>query len=144
MEMEFDMIGIDASIANSFRRILLAEVPTMAIEKVLIYNNTSVIQDEVLAHRLGLIPLKADPSKFKFKLNRNCKNHYLIKYLICFNLAEGDNNEDDTLEYELKVKCKMPKNGNKEDRNSFIDSKGSVYKINNKISKLFSKFFRVI
>lgn len=61
------MVGIDASIANSFRRILLAEVPTMAIEKVHVFNNTSVIQDEVLAHRLGLIPLKANPQLFKFK-----------------------------------------------------------------------------
>ncbi|KAB2011419.1 hypothetical protein ES319_D09G018900v1 [Gossypium barbadense] len=50
-DMEFDMIGIDAAIANSFRRILIAELPTMAIEKVLIANNTSIIQDEVLAHR---------------------------------------------------------------------------------------------
>lgn len=45
--MEFDMVGIDASIANAFRRILLAEVPTMAIEKIHIYNNTTIIQDEV-------------------------------------------------------------------------------------------------
>ena len=42
----------------------------MAIEKVYVYNNTSVIQDEVLAHRLGLIPLKADPRLFKYKANR--------------------------------------------------------------------------
>ena len=62
--MEFDLIGVDAAIANAFRRILLAEVPTMAIEDVYIWNNTSVIQDEVLAHRLGLIPIKADPAKF--------------------------------------------------------------------------------
>ena len=68
--MEFDMIGIDASIANSFRRILLSEVPTMAIEKVHVFNNTSVIQDEVLAHRLGLIPLKANPKLFKVKTDR--------------------------------------------------------------------------
>ena len=46
-EIEFDMVGIDASIANAFRRILLAEVPTMAIEKIHIYNNTTIIQDEV-------------------------------------------------------------------------------------------------
>ena len=46
-EIEFDMVGIDAPIANAFRRILLAEVPTMAIEKVHIYNNTTLIQDEV-------------------------------------------------------------------------------------------------
>lgn len=53
----FSLIGVDASIANAFRRILLAEIPTVAIEDVFIYNNTSIIQDEVLAHRLGLIPL---------------------------------------------------------------------------------------
>jgi DNA-directed RNA polymerases I and III subunit RPAC1 len=70
------MIGIDASIANSFRRILLSEVPTMAFDRVYIYNNTSVIQDEVLAHRLGLIPLKANPDLFKFKENRN---YYLLE-----------------------------------------------------------------
>lgn len=42
------------------------QVPTMAIEKVLIANNTSVVQDEVLAHRLGLIPIKADPRLFEY------------------------------------------------------------------------------
>lgn len=65
-KMEFDMIGIDAAVANAFRRILISEVPTMAIEKVFIANNTSVIQDEVLAHRLGLIPIKVDPRLFEY------------------------------------------------------------------------------
>jgi len=64
LEMEFDLVGVDASIANAFRRILLSEVPTMAIETVFVFNNTSVIQDEVLSHRLGLIPIKADPGRF--------------------------------------------------------------------------------
>jgi DNA-directed RNA polymerase I and III subunit RPAC1 len=36
----------------------MAEIPTLAIEYVFVHNNTSVIQDEVLAQRLGLIPLK--------------------------------------------------------------------------------------
>ncbi len=39
----------------------------MAIDKVFIYNNTSIIQDEVLAHRLGLIPIKADPRMFEYR-----------------------------------------------------------------------------
>ena len=47
---------MDASIANAFRRILIAELPTLAIEECYVYNNTSIIQDEVLCHRLGLIP----------------------------------------------------------------------------------------
>jgi len=59
--IEFDIIGIDASIANALRRIMLAEVPTVAIEDVFVWNNTSLVHDEVLAQRLGLVPLKIDP-----------------------------------------------------------------------------------
>lgn len=57
----FDLIHIDTSIANAFRRVMLAEVPSVAAETVYIFNNTSVIQDEVLSHRIGLIPLNVDP-----------------------------------------------------------------------------------
>lgn len=57
----FDLIHIDTSIANAFRRIMISEVPSVAPEAVYMFMNTSVIQDEVLAHRIGLIPLKVDP-----------------------------------------------------------------------------------
>jgi DNA-directed RNA polymerase I and III subunit RPAC1 len=66
-ELIIDMQGIDAPISNALRRIMISEVPTMAIEDVDLYQNTSVLPDEVLAHRLGLIPIKADPDKFRFK-----------------------------------------------------------------------------
>ncbi|KAJ3573100.1 hypothetical protein NP233_g2646 [Leucocoprinus birnbaumii] len=59
--------GVDASIANAFRRILIAEVPTMAIERVYVWDNTTVIVDEVLSHRLGLVPLNVDPALFLYK-----------------------------------------------------------------------------
>jgi DNA-directed RNA polymerases I and III subunit RPAC1 len=62
----FSVIGIDASIANALRRILLAEIPTLAIEYVWVHNNTSIIQDEVLAHRLGLIPLAGSTEGIKW------------------------------------------------------------------------------
>lgn len=84
--IEFDLIGVDASIANAFRRILIAEVgfwfrsrketarsngaaqvPTIAIENVYVLNNTSVIHDEVLAHRLGLVPLAIDPRRLEMR-----------------------------------------------------------------------------
>jgi hypothetical protein len=67
MTIVFDMVGIDAPVANAIRRILLSEVPTMAIDTVFIYKNTSIIQDEVLAHRLGLIPLRADPRRMNYQ-----------------------------------------------------------------------------
>ena len=62
--LEFDLVGIDASLANALRRILLAEVPTVAIETVYVEENTSIIHDEVLAHRLGLLPVLVDPADF--------------------------------------------------------------------------------
>ncbi|XP_078171045.1 RNA polymerase I subunit 43 [Carex rostrata] len=86
-EMEFDMIGIDAAIANAFRRILISEVPTMTIDKVFMVDNTSPIVDEVLAHRLGLIPLDADPRLFEY-------------------MSEHDvPNERNTIVYRLNVSC---------------------------------------
>ncbi|WUR03829.1 DNA-directed RNA polymerases I and III subunit RPAC1 [Vairimorpha necatrix] len=59
--LEFDLIGVDCSVANAIRRILINEIPTFAIDKVSIINNTSVLPDEFLAHRLGLIPLDVSP-----------------------------------------------------------------------------------
>ena len=64
-ENVFDLVGVDASIANALRRIFLAEVPTVAIETIYIEDNTSVVQDEVLSHRIGLIPLLVDPAKLE-------------------------------------------------------------------------------
>lgn len=55
--IRLDVSGIDASIANAIRRVMIAEVPTVAIDKVHLWQNTGVIQDEILCHRLGLIPI---------------------------------------------------------------------------------------
>lgn len=64
-ELVFEMIGVDVSFANALRRILIGEVPTMAIETVFIWDNTSIIHDEVLAHRIGLIPIDVDARYFE-------------------------------------------------------------------------------
>lgn len=45
----------------------MAEVPTVAIEDVYVYSNTSIVQDEVLSHRLGLVPLNIEPKFVKMK-----------------------------------------------------------------------------
>lgn len=60
MELVLEFNHVDVSFVNALRRILLAEIPTVAIETVYIMDNTSIIHDEVLAHRLGLIPIHVD------------------------------------------------------------------------------------
>lgn len=88
--IEFDLVGVDASIANAFRRILIAEVPTIAIEHVYVWNNTSVIHDEVLAQRLGLIPFNIDPALVEyrtptgFNAQPNDRNTLVFRYGLRF------------------------------------------------------------
>ncbi|MFH0831762.1 MAG: DNA-directed RNA polymerase subunit D [archaeon] len=51
--------GIDTSIANALRR-AVQEVQTLAVDEVEIVKNDSALFDEILAHRIGLIPLKTE------------------------------------------------------------------------------------
>lgn len=57
--VKFELTETDVSVANALRRIMLAEVPTMAIEIVNVIDNETVLFDEFLAHRMGLLPLSS-------------------------------------------------------------------------------------
>ncbi len=58
--LEFLVEGLNPTLLNSVRRATIADVPTMAIDTVVILDNSSIMYDEILAHRLGLIPLTTD------------------------------------------------------------------------------------
>jgi len=68
----FTIHGATPAFANALRRSMIGEVPTLAIEDIRIYDNTSVLFDEILAHRLGLIPLKTDLSQYKPRTECSC------------------------------------------------------------------------
>jgi DNA-directed RNA polymerase subunit D len=55
--------GVSLQYANALRRICLNGVPIFAVDTVDILENSSVIADEDITHRLGLIPLKTELSK---------------------------------------------------------------------------------
>ena len=66
----------DVPLMNALRRIALAEVPTMAIEEVVMIENSSILQDEIIAHRLGLTPLKTDLDTYNLPEACQCKSEF--------------------------------------------------------------------
>src|ERR671927_1085751 len=59
---------------NAIRRLSISEVPTLAIDDVVILDNSSVMHDEAVAHRLGLIPLRTDLDRFVMPHDCDCKS----------------------------------------------------------------------
>lgn len=132
--LEIDILNVPVSIVNSIRRILMTEIPTMALENISLYNNTGVIVDEMLCHRLGLIPCFLNPDKYteedeveyslnvknetkevlnvlsddfilESKINENEKNNFLKKNVLLTKLAPGQ---------EIQLKAFATKNIGKE------------------------------
>jgi DNA-directed RNA polymerase subunit D len=59
---------------NAIRRLSISEVPTLAMDDVVILENSSVMHDEAIAHRLGLIPLRTDLDRFVVPHDCDCKS----------------------------------------------------------------------
>jgi DNA-directed RNA polymerase subunit D len=59
---------------NALRRLSISQVPTFAIDDVVILENSSVMHDEAIAHRLGLIPLRTDLQRFVMPHVCDCKS----------------------------------------------------------------------
>lgn len=66
----------DVPLMNALRRIALAEVPSMAIDEVVMIENSSILQDEIIAHRLGLTPLKTDLDSYNLPEECECQSEF--------------------------------------------------------------------
>ncbi|CCW71555.1 unnamed protein product [Phytomonas sp. Hart1] len=64
--LSFDLDNVSPPIANLFRRVITTEVPTMAFDRVLLYENDGVVLDELLSHRLGLVPVAGPVSRMEY------------------------------------------------------------------------------
>src|SRR3990167_5012975 len=58
---------------NTLRRLMIDEVPAMAIEDVEFTKNNSILYDEMIAHRLGLVPLKTDLKSYNLPSKCKCE-----------------------------------------------------------------------
>jgi DNA-directed RNA polymerase subunit D len=71
-EISFVVEEIDHNFANELRRIMVSEISTMAIEFVDFKKNDSALPDELIANRLGQIPLTFDQKAYN--MNATCEN----------------------------------------------------------------------
>lgn len=91
--LKFELRDTDSSMANALRRVMIAEVPTVAVDLVEIEVNSSVLNDEFIAHRLGLIPLTSERA-MAMRFSRDC------------DACDGDGQcEYCSVEFHLRAKC---------------------------------------
>jgi len=64
---EIDIESASLHLLNAIRRIMLSELPKLAIDDVVIYDNTTALFDEIIAHRLGLVPIPTDLTLLNFR-----------------------------------------------------------------------------
>lgn len=73
-KMSIKLKGVPLQYANALRRICLNGIPIFAIDTIDIIENSSVLPDEGLAHRLGLVPIKTDLGRFNEPAKCDCKS----------------------------------------------------------------------
>lgn len=89
-EITFLIKGINPAIANTLRRSMMSEVPVLAIDDVNFIKNDSVLYDEIIAHRLGLIPMITDLKSYELTEECTCKGAGCAKCTLNFTLkAKG-------------------------------------------------------
>lgn len=84
-ELRFVLSDTDTSVANTLRRIMIAEIPTLTIDLVEFTDNTTVLNDEYISHRLGLIPLRYQPAVDSIQTAVDCSDYFVAnRECVCY------------------------------------------------------------
>ena len=71
--VRFLIEGVNTAFVNSLRRTMVSEVPTMTIEDIFYFDNSSLVPDEILANRIGFTPLKTDLDSYVLPEDCDCE-----------------------------------------------------------------------
>ncbi|XP_038993302.1 DNA-directed RNA polymerases II, IV and V subunit 3-like, partial [Hibiscus syriacus] len=90
---KFELRDTDAFIANALYRVMIAEVPTIAIDLIKFKGNSSILNDQLIAHQLSLIPLTSERA-MSMQFSRDC------------DACDSDGQfEFCSVEFHLRAKC---------------------------------------
>ena len=97
--------GTSPSYMNTLRRLIINRVPTMAIDEVTFIENGSALYDEILANRMGLVPLSTDLESYFEKAKCKCKGAGCARCQLTITL----NKTGPCIVYAEDLKTKDPK-----------------------------------
>ncbi|MFQ5620643.1 MAG: DNA-directed RNA polymerase subunit D [Candidatus Nanoarchaeia archaeon] len=109
--LTFELAGANPGFANALRRSMMEGVPVMAIDTVEVRGNTSILYDEMLAHRLGLIPLVTDLKGYTLPEVCTCAGEGCAKCMATLNInteKEGTITADMLQTNDPKIKAVVP------------------------------------
>ncbi|KAF8798708.1 insert subdomain of RNA polymerase alpha subunit [Phlegmacium glaucopus] len=104
--VNFVLGNVDLAFANSLRRVVMADIPSVAIDMVEIEINTSVLPDEFIAHRLGMVPLISANCDEAIRYTRDCTclaGCPLCSILLVLHVACNDDTTMDITSDHLEV-----------------------------------------
>lgn len=104
-ELVFVLKDVNNILANTLRRLMLSEVPTLAIDTVNFIKNDSALYDEIIAHRLGLTPLITDLKSYELPEKCSCKGEGCAKCQLNMTL----NTKGQKTVYASELKSQDPK-----------------------------------
>lgn len=101
--IDFTLRNTTLAFANTVRRVMMAEIPTIAIDLVEIESNNTVLADEFIAHRLGLLPLSTKNIE-DILYSRDCDNcdKYCEQCSVVLSLNVQNRNSDEHLQVYAK------------------------------------------
>nr|UXY87613.1 DNA-directed RNA polymerase 40k chain [Cryptomonas curvata] len=104
-DLIINIIGLDLSFVNGIRRSLLSEIKSICIDRVFFYDNSSILNDEVLSHRLGLVPLLITTEILNYF--SDIKNNSNKKIIFELNIKNDVNNTKKISIYSKNLKFRF-------------------------------------